>query len=256
MKRLTMIGLGISNERSIPVEGLDRLKEADIIFAEFFTSILEEGSIGRLEAMIDRKISVLGREEVEEEEVVIDAFGRYDEVCFLTAGDPLTATTHQELRFDAIGRGIKVDIIHSSSIYNAAAGLAGLHHYKFGRTTTLAYPDGEYLPTSPLDFILENLDRGLHTLVLLDIQSHNERYMTASEGCDILLKMEGKRGGGEINERTEVVAVLRAGRKDWKVIFGTLGELKDIEMGPPPHCLIVPGNLHFTEEEALERFRI
>ena len=33
-------------------------------------------------------------------------------------------------------------------------------------------------------------------------------------------------------------------------------ELKDMDMGAPPHCLIVPGNLHFTEEEALERFKV
>jgi diphthine synthase len=52
------------------------------------------------------------------------------------------------------------------------------------------------------------------------------------------------------------VAVLRAGREDWKVICGTLGELKVIEMGAPPHCLIIPGNLHFAEEEALERFKL
>ncbi|MGA1792389.1 MAG: diphthine synthase [Thermoplasmatota archaeon] len=256
MKRLSMIGLGISNERSLSIQGLDRMRDADIIFAEFFTSILEEGSLDRLEELVGKKIVVLDREQVEEEEVVIGALQENDHVCILTAGDPLTATTHQELRFDAIKMGIDVEIIHSASIFNAAAGLAGLQHYKFGRTTTLAFPEGDYFPTSPLDFITENMERGLHTLVLLDIQSHNDRYMTAAEGCDILLKMEGKRGGGEIKDRTKVVAVLRAGRKDWKVIYGTLGELKNMEMGAPPHCLIVPGNLHFAEEEALEHFKI
>ena len=256
MKRLSMIGLGITDERSIPLHGLDRIKEADIVFAEFFTSILKDGSLERLGELAGKELLLLDREGVEEEEAVIKAFEDNDRVCFLTAGDPLTATTHQELRFDAEDRGIEVEIIHSASIFNAASGLAGLQHYKFGRTTTLAYPEGDYFPTSPLDFIMENMERGLHTLVLLDIQAHNNRYMTASEGCDLILKMEGKRGGGAINERTKAVAVLRAGREDRKVLYGTLGQLKEMDMGAPPHCLIVPGNLHFAEEEALDHFRV
>jgi len=256
MKRLSMVGLGISNERSVSLQGLDRIREAQIVFAEFFTSILEDGSIERLEGLAGKNIVVLDRAEVEEEEVVIGALEEHDRVCFLTAGDPLTATTHQELRFDAVERGIEVEVIHSASIFNAAAGLAGLQHYKFGRTTTLAFPEGEYFPTSPFDMIVENMERGLHTLVLLDIQAYRDRYMTAPEGCELLLKMEGKVGGGTINERTKVIAVLRAGREDWKVIYGEVGKLKDLEMGGPPHCLIIPGNLHFAEEEALEHFKV
>ncbi len=256
MKRLSMIGLGISNERSIPVSGLERLKEADIIFAEFFTSILEEGSLQRLGNLVEKEIVLLDRKGVEEDEAVITALESHDQVCFLTAGDPLTATTHQELRFDAVDRGIQVEIIHSASIFNAAAGLAGLQHYKFGRTTTLAFPEENYFPLSPLDFIMENKERGLHSLVLLDIQAHNDRYMTAATGCDILLQMEKRSEKGLLGPETKVAAVLRAGREDWKVIYGPLEELKEMDMGAPPHCLIVPGKLHFTEEEALDRFRI
>lgn len=256
MKTLSLIGLGLSSERSIPLEGLDRLKVADVIFAEFFTSLLEKGTLGRLERLAGKNIHLLNRKEVEEEEVVMESLKSNENVCFLTAGDPLTATTHQELRFDAMDKGICVEIIHSASIFNAASGLAGLQHYKFGRTTTLAFPEGNYFPTSPLDIITENMERGLHTLVLLDIQAERDRYMTASEGCELLLRMEAERGGGKISGRTKTVAVLRAGRVDRKVLYGELGKLKGIDMGPPPHCLIIPGNLHFAEEEALEHFRV
>jgi len=256
MKRLSMIGMGISDERSIPLRGFDLLGEADAIYAEFFTSILEEGSVERLERMLKKRIAILDRRELEEDEVVIKAFERHDHVCFLTAGDPLTATTHQELRFDARDRGIEVEVVHSASILNVAPGMAGLQHYKFGRTTTLAYPEDGYFPTSPMDFIMENMERGLHTLVLLDIQADKGRYMTAPEACELLLKLEGKRGGGIINSKTDVVAVLRAGMDDDRVIYGPIGELKDMDMGGPPHCLIVPGNLHFAEEEALQHFRV
>jgi diphthine synthase len=255
MKRLSLIGLGIANERSVSLKGLDRMKDSDIIFGEFFTSILEPGSIERLEEMVGKKISILDREALEEKESVIKAFDENDRVCFLTAGDPLTATTHQELRFDAKERGFDVEIIHSGSIFIAAAGMAGLQHYKFGRTTTLALPEGNYFPTSPLDMILENRDRGLHTLVLLDIQAHRNRYMTAAEGAEIILEMEKKSETGKIDGDTMAVAVMRAGRDDGNVVYSDLKTLSSMDMGDPPHCLVIPGNLHFMEEEMLETFR-
>jgi len=256
MKSLSLIGLGIVDERSISLKGLDLLKEADAIYCEFFTSILVEGSIDRLSALCGKEIIVLDREDVEEKELVIKKLEEVDRVCFLTAGDPLSATTHQELRVDAMKMGYDVEIINSGSIFVAAAGVAGLQHYKFGRTTTLAFPEGDYFPTSPLDMILANRDAGLHTLVLLDIQAHNDRYMTASEGCEIILKMEERSKTGSIGSDTMVAAIARAGRKDGTVVYGTLEEIKNMDLGLPPHCMIVPGNLHFMEEDVLDLFRI
>ena len=74
MKRLSLIGLGIANERSVALKGFDRMRESDIIFGEFFTSILEPGSIERLEEMVGKKIAILDREALEEKESVIKAF--------------------------------------------------------------------------------------------------------------------------------------------------------------------------------------
>jgi diphthine synthase len=256
MKRLSLIGLGIVDERTVPLRGIDLMKAADRIFCEFFTSILEEGSLSRLEEIIDKKIEVLDREGIEEKEIVMRSLEDVDHVCLLTAGDPMTATTHQEIRMDAMKKGCRVDILNSGSIFTAAAGVAGLQHYKFGRTTTLAYPEGDYFPTSPLDMILENRERGLHTLVLLDIQAHNERYMTAPEGCDIILKMAEKSGTSSIGPDAMVVGIARAGREDQKILYASLGEIKEMDLGGPPHCLIIPGKLHFMEEEVLELFRI
>lgn len=256
MVKLTMVGLGISNEGSVPLRGIEAMKAADAVFAEFFTSILEEGSIERLQEIIGKEITILDRASVEDDEVVINALDDHGHVCFLTAGDPLTATTHQEIRWDAIQKGAEVEIVHSTSIFVAAAGISGLQHYKFGRTTTIPYPESKFFPTSPLDMIKENRDRGLHTLVLLDIKAHESRYMTAPEGFDILLRMEEKDGKGSIDGDTFGIAVLRAGRDDWSVMYGEIGRLKDMEMGPPPHSIIIPGKLHFMEEEILEKFRI
>jgi diphthine synthase len=255
MKRLSLIGLGIVNERSVPIRGIDLMKEADLVFCEFFTSILEEGSLDRLEAMIGKKIEVLDRESIEEGEVVLNSLRDVDHVCLLTAGDPLTATTHQEMRMDALKNGYEVEVVHSGSIFTAAAGASGLQHYKFGRTTTIAYPEGNYFPTSPFEMILDNFERGLHTLVLLDIQAHDQRYMTAPEGADLILKMADMTGASGMDENTIAVAIARAGREDQKVLYATLKEIRDSDLGGPPHCLIIPGKLHFMEEEVLERFR-
>mgnify|MGYP006284398539 CR=1 FL=1 len=256
MKRLSLIGLGIVDERTVPLRGIDLMEASDRVFCEFFTSILEEGSLSRLEEIIGKEIEILDREGIEEKELVMRSLEDADHVCLLTAGDPLTATTHQEIRLDALKKGYRVDIINSGSIFTAAAGAAGLQHYKFGRTTTLAYPEGDYFPTSPLDMILENSERGLHTLVLLDIQAHNERYMTAPEGCDIILKMAEKSGTSSIGPDDMVVGIARAGREDQRVIYSRIEDIRGMDLGGPPHCLIIPGKLHFMEEEVLELFRI
>ncbi|MDG6225002.1 MAG: diphthine synthase [Candidatus Thermoplasmatota archaeon] len=256
MGRLTMIGLGISDERGISIEGLERLKGADAAFAEFFTSILTEGSMERLEALCGRRIEMLDRKCVEDEDRILSSLREHEDVCFLTAGDPLAATTHQEIRLRSLKAGHRVDVIHSASIYTAAAGAAGLQHYKFGRTTTIPFPEGDYLPTSPLEIILENRERGLHTLCLLDIQADRGRYMTVHDACSVLIQMAGKLGTEKIDPTTMVVGIARAGRNDAKVAFASLSALLSEDMGDPPHCLIVPGRLHFMEEEMLDLFRI
>ena len=68
-----------------------------------------------------------------------------------------------------------------------------MQFYKFGRTTTLVYPENDYFPESPYDVLVENKTRGLHTLVLLDIHAQENRYMTANEGIQLLLTINSKR---------------------------------------------------------------
>lgn len=256
MKKLFLVGMGLSDERSIPLSGLDRIEEADVVFAEMFTSLLVEGSIDRLSQLTGKEIILLGRRELEEGEEVMSAFDENERVCLLTAGDPLAATTHQELRLDAMRRGIDVEMINSGSIFTAAAAHAGLQHYKFGRTTTIGYPEPNFHPTSPLQVILENRKMGLHSLVLLDIRAHEGRFMTAAEALAIIMDMGRADGPGPIDPELKVVALARLGRKDWKVAYGRIDEIRSLDMGPPPHCMVIPGDLHFLEEEVLEHFSV
>jgi len=134
----------------------------------------------------------------------------------------------------------------------AVPGLLGLQHYKFGRTASLPFPQEGYSPTSPYEIVAENLERGLHTLALLDIDSERGRFMTAGEGIHLLLDMERRVGRGALSGASLMCVVARAGSPDCLVRADAAQELMEEDFGPPLHTLVVPGKLHFMEERALE----
>jgi len=248
--RLTFIGLGLYDEKDMSLKGLEEIKNCDKVYAEFYTAKLTGTDVKKIEKIIGKKIEVLTREETEKGNKIIEAAEAKD-VVFLTCGDPMTATTHIDLRIRATRKGIKTKVIHGSSIITAASGLLGLQNYKFGRTTTLAYPDKEYFPTSPYTVIKLNKKFGLHTLVLLDIQAEKKKYMSANEGIHLLLKMEEDLKEGVFKDDTIVCVVARAGSSEPLVATGTVKDLIDRDFGPPLHTLVIPGKLHFMELDAL-----
>lgn len=248
--RLAFVGLGLHDERSITLRGLDEIKQADVVFAESYTSMLTDGSISRLESMTGKSIQVLDRKAVEDGKSILEAC-RTNRVVLLVVGDPMMATTHVDLRLRAEMQSVRTEVVHGVSVMTAVPGALGLQHYKFGRTTSLPFPQEGYSPTSPYDTIAENLSRGLHTLVLLDIDAENSRYMTANEGLHLLQDMERRTAKRIITETTLVCAVARAGSPDAVVRAGPISDLVNADFGPPPHSIVVPGRLHFMEEEAL-----
>jgi diphthine synthase len=247
---LIFVGLGLYDEKDISLKALEETRKCNKIFAEFYTAKLVETTIEKIEKTIGKKIKVLTRDETEKGNIIINS-AKTQNVCFLTAGDPMTATTHIDLRIRAIKNGIKTRVIHGNSIVTAVPGLLGLQSYKFGRTTTLAYPEGDYFPTSPYDIIFDNKKMGFHTLVLLDIQSNKKRYMTANEGLKILLDMEKKVRKKMFSSDSVVCVVARAGSDNPVVKAGTVKDLLDFDFGPPLHSIVIPGRLHFMEVKAL-----
>ncbi|MDG6221395.1 MAG: diphthine synthase, partial [Candidatus Thermoplasmatota archaeon] len=169
MGRLIFIGLGLS-AGDITLKGLEKAAEADILVSEEYTSMLLGGGLEWLEKRLEKNIQRLSRKQVEDMDLVLQ-MAKDQKVAFLVAGDSMAATTHAEIRTRARDMGIETEMVYGVSIYTAAASALGLMHYKFGRTTTLPYPDDDYLPTSPYEMICENKNRGLHTLVLLDIRA-------------------------------------------------------------------------------------
>lgn len=250
-RKLTFIGLGLYDEKDISLKGLEEIKNCDKVYAEFYTATLTGTDIKKIEKTIGKPVEVLSRDETEKGDKILNAVTSKN-VVFLTCGDPMTATTHVDLRLRAIKMGIETRVIHGSSIVTAVPGLLGLQNYKFGRTTTLTYPEKDYFPTSPYNVIKDNKKMGLHTLVLLDIQANKDKYMTANEGMKLLLKMEEKHRKNILNEDSVICVVARAGSAEPITVAGNVKDLINRDFGPPLHTLVIPGKLHFMEIEALQ----
>jgi diphthine synthase len=247
---LYLVGLGLYDEKDISLKGLEALKSADVVYAEFYTARLFGGDLRSLEELTGADIRILKREEVEEENIPLQD-AKTNNVAFLTAGDPLVATTHTDLLLEARKLGIGVRVIHSSSILSAAPGLAGLQAYKFGKVTTIPRPEENYFPHSPYEVVASNLKMDLHTLALLDIQAHRDYYMTANEGLEYLLRVAQDREDEVLTGNSLAVVLARAGSPEPLVRAGQMKKLTKEDFGGPLHCLIIPGNLHFLEAEAL-----
>jgi diphthine synthase len=231
---LYLVGLGIGDEKDLSLRSIEVLKKCDRIYCELFTNNWA-GDLKKLEKTIGKKITLLKREEVESDLLIKEAKNR--RVALLVPGDPLAATTHMELMIEAKKQNMPVEIVHSSSVYTAVAE-CGLQLYKFGRTTTLPKMQEKFHPSSPIEIIKDNKKSGLHTLILLDIG------MSAKEGLGIL---------AEKFSQENVVACCNLGSKNKTIKYGKVSDLvKDKELDKSPAVLIVPGKLHFKEEEALQ----
>ncbi|WP_200530511.1 diphthine synthase [Halorubrum sp. LN27] len=251
---LTFIGLGLYDERSITVEGREALRSADRVFAEFYTSKLVGATVDDLEAYHDAAIEVRSREGVERDPEAILAAAEEGHVAFLTAGDTMISTTHTDLRLRAEDRGIDTRVIHGVTAQSAASSLTGLQNYRFGKATTLPFPyahGGDDVPGSVIDTIEANRERGLHTVVYLDIKvgtgptgpdPDHEEYMTADVAAGLL---------ADGWEDALAVVVARAGSPDSVVAADRLSALADREFGDPLHLLVIPGDLHHVEADAL-----
>lgn len=247
------MGLGLHDDADLSLRALEVASSADRVFAEFYTSGLFGARIEDLEARLGRPVEMLDREKVEQDpEEVLTAAGT-GRVAFLTAGDPMAATTHVDLRLRALERGIETRVVHGASVITGAFSELGLSVYKSGRTTTVEWPHGDYFPTTPYETIRDNLMLGLHTLALMDIRTDEGRYMSASEGCALLLRYEEVRNEGVLNRGTLACVVARAGAPDCLRIAAPLAELVTKEFGPPLHCIVIPGKLHFMEARALQQ---
>jgi diphthine synthase len=211
---LFFVGLGLYDEKDISLKGLEAVRAADAVYAEFYTSRLTGTTLERLQELYGKEVRLLTRQEVEVDPSWMEE-ARERDVAFLVGGDPMVSTTHLDLRLRATEMGIGTKVIHSSSIVTAVSGATGLQNYRFGRSTTIPFPyqarGKRIIPETPYLVLKENLGRNLHTMLFLDIQ--NERYMTVNDGAKLLLEMAENAGDRALQDSLGV-GIARAGADD------------------------------------------
>ncbi|MCB9362612.1 diphthine synthase [Candidatus Woesearchaeota archaeon] len=239
---LHLIGIGLRDPTDITVKGFNAVKASEQVFLESYTSLLS-CSKEELEQFYGKTIRLAPRGLVESEiEDTILLPAKEKDIALLIIGDPFGATTHADILLRAKELGVETNIIHNASVMTAI-GITGLQLYKFGKTTSIPY-DNENV-TTPIEMLKKNQSVGLHTLMLLDLRPDENRFMSIKEAIDYLISKDTP---------ADIFAVGCAGLgdKNAQIRTGSLAELKEKEFSVFPQCLIIPGDMHFMEEDALK----
>jgi diphthine synthase len=259
---LSLVGLGLGDERDITVRGLETVKKADTVFLESYTAILSDAT--RLEAAFGKPCVVADREMVESG-AVLDDCRKGKHVALLVVGDPFGATTHSDLVVRCHEEGFKVDVVHNASILNAV-GCCGLQLYRFGQVLSLCFWTETWRPTSWFERLVENRRIGVHTLLLLDIKVKEvsdenlargrrifepARFMTIQQAVHQVLTVEAERNTGTLGPRTMACGVARVGAADQQIVVAPLEELAKVDFGGPLHSLVIAGDIHECETDHL-----
>ncbi len=236
---LYLIGLGL-NENGMSKEGFLALKTCKRVYLESYT-VNFPYSTTDLEKALGSEITELGREDVESEKLINEA--KKIDVALLVYGCPLFATTHLSLIIDAKKEKVKTKVIYTASVFDAIAS-CGLQLYKFGKVTSMPRWQKNFTPDSFLDIVKENLTIKAHSLILTDIGLDFENAITQLKEAIITKKMQIE----------NIVVCSQLGTENSKFFYGSIDEVtkkhkKKVEM---PFCLIIPGEMHFLEKEALQ----
>ena len=238
-----LIGLGLGKE-SISVEGFNAVKKCKKVYLDTFTSVYE-GSKEELEKLFNKKIKKVDRDFVENKINELFNKSKKENVAFLVIGDIYSASTHISIYLRAKKEKIPIKIINGVSILTAV-GITGLSLYNFGKVISIPFNNEKI--KSPYDSFLINKKNNFHTLFLLDLDPENNKFLSIKEACNYLIQNGAKK-------ETLAVGCARLGFQDYKIKTDTLNSLKKENFGSPPYCLIIPGKLHFIEEEAINLWK-
>jgi len=234
-----LIGLGL-NERSLGEEAREILKRCDKIYLETYT-INFPYNIEKLKEEI--KFEEADREKVESEEIVLE--GKNKDVALLVYGSPLNATTHISLILRAEKEKIKYRVLHNASIIDAIAE-TGLQLYKFGKIASMSDWKEKGKSLSFVKIIKDNLKIRAHSLILVDIG------LSLKSALNQLEKSLKEKRMNKILEN-KILVCCKLGTKEGKIMYGKIKRLEKKKLSLPI-CFIIPGKMHFLEEEALRRF--
>jgi len=234
---LYLIGLGLTC-KDISLNALEAIKECKKLYLESYTSL--GCSVKDLERIINKKVIIANRELIENNSNNILNEAKNFNIGILVYGDPLSATTHVNYLISCKKLNIKFKVIHASSILTAVAE-TGLSLYNFGKTTSIPFNNKNII--TPINVIKDNLRSGLHTLILLDLDPENKKFLTINEALEYLQR-------NNLNMKCVVCSALGTNKQEIK--YNNMGELKKTKFNKFPQCLVIPGKLHFVEEKALK----
>jgi len=243
---LYIIGLGLG-KGDMTAKGIEALQSCKTIFLETYTSVISDEYVREIEKIAKQnkaKLIKADRKMVEESNEIIQK-AKKEKVALLVSGDPLSATTHIELLMRAKKENVRIKVIHSVSIFTAVAE-TGLQLYKFGKTGSIAKWQPSFKPESFYDIIKENKMIGAHTLLLIDIG------LSVHEALEYIDSIAKTRDSSMLNE--EIIIFEKAGTEDSRITIGKIPSLLKKKFALPA-CIIIPGKLHFMEQEMLEKYK-
>ena len=233
------MGLGL-NFNSLSREEIETAKKCDKIYLENYTVEFPYSS-EKIEKIIGKKIFQADREFIESLKIVDES--KKNDICLLIYGSPLTATTHISILNEAKEKKVKCKIVYNASILDAVAE-TGLQLYKFGKISSIPKWKESYKPESFMDIVKQNLSIEAHSLLLIDIG------LMFPDALDEL---------GEASEKKKIklgkiVVCSCLGTEKSKILYDKIENLSRQEI-KAPFCIVIPGKLHFVEEEILEKYR-
>jgi diphthine synthase len=273
--------MGPGSVGAMTIEAVEAAAAATHRRYEAYTALWPDDELNLLEQTIG-PIQRVMRPEVEQPEDLF-ALASTSLVALLVVGDPLQATTHVDLQLQAAEAGIECRVFHGISITTLVTGAIGLSNYRFGRQTTLTYPYGGWVATSPLETIIVNRYTGLHTLALLDLDPTGlgtgdqrpmmpddavasielmrlkieeglaEREFSDDKASDLLTKAALQSFVEEDVSQMRVVLCSDMGTEDQRIVSTTVGGLSN-QTGGRLNCIIFPATTGEVEEKALVRW--
>ena len=245
---LWFVGLGISGTRSIPIEVVKIIQEADFVYLEAFTSPISKQHEDEIKNMVNGSFKIAKRWLVEDGQEILKT-SKSSTVVLLSYGDPYVATTHIELRTRAKLENIETNTIHSASAITSMTGEAGLQFYKVGRMVTIMNEKKSTI--TPYTAIFKNLTQGLHSIILLEYNHDENYFLDPKDAISNLLDVEKEQKRNVVNNDTFAIVASRIGFKTQKITSGKFSNLLKVDFGEPPHSIIITGKLHFTESDAI-----
>ncbi len=257
---LFLIGLGPGDLELMTQRAISLLQDMDKRYLEGYTATLPSDQELKLESVVGPWKHAM-RPQIEDAKEILEEAEKKN-VAIMVVGDPMQATTHVDLIVRAKERGIPTSVIPGISATTLAVTSSGMQSYRFGRQVTLPYAYGNYLPTSPLRYILDNQSRNLHTLVLLDLDPtglgvEKPIHMSPSIAGQILLQMSEKwnEDNEEVNiSNWNVIVLSDLGTAQSRVYSTTIAKLEGMNDGRV-HCLILPSGMDDHERIVFDDMR-